>query len=149
MSVDNQVEIESSGVVAAPVETLWRLVGDFNNIAEWHPDVTESRLESGSGHEAGSVRSVRLRNGLSIREILLAISPEEHFYKYSVIDSPLPMRDHESTVRFTALDESRTQVNWSARFAVIEGDVKAFADGVKAGVLDLGIDGLRQATASQ
>jgi hypothetical protein len=139
MSLGNRIEVASSGVIDAPTEEVWNLVSDFNNVGRWHPDVTESRLESGSGREAGAVRSVRLRNGMSIRERLVAISPEDHFYKYSVIESPLPIREHESVVQFTPLGKSQTKVTWT--------DPQALADGVKAGVLDLGIDGLRQAVA--
>jgi Polyketide cyclase / dehydrase and lipid transport len=83
----NRIEVESSGVIDAPLENLWQLLSDFNIVAQWHSDVTESHLESGSGREAGSVRSVRLRNGISIRECLLAISPQDHSYRYSVIES--------------------------------------------------------------
>ena len=147
MSPGNRVEVESSGVIDAPTEEVWNLVSDFNNVSRWHPDVTESRLESGSGREPGAVRSVRLRNGMSIRERLVAISTEDHFYTYSVIGSPLPIGEHESVVRFIPLGKLQTKVIWTARFEVIEGDPKALADGVKAGVLDLGIDGLRQAVA--
>jgi hypothetical protein len=141
----NRVEIESSGVIDAPLDNLWQLLSDFNNVAQWHPDVTESHLESGSGREAGSVRSIRLRNGISVRERLLAISPQDRSYRYSVIESPLPIRDHESTVRLASLNNSQTQMTWTAKFEVIEGDAKALADGVRTGVLDLGIEGLRRA----
>ena len=78
---ESLVEIESSGAIDAPIERVWSLVSDFNNVARWHPDVTESHLESGSGGEAGAVRAVHLRNGMTIQERLLAISPAEHFYK--------------------------------------------------------------------
>jgi len=139
------VEVESSGVIDASLESVWNLVSDFNSVARWHPDVTESRLESGKAREAGAVRLVHLRNGMAIRERLVAISPEDHFYKYAVIESPLPLREHESTVRFIPINESRTQVTWTARFEVIAGDAKAFGEAVKTGVLDLGIDGLRKA----
>jgi uncharacterized protein YndB with AHSA1/START domain len=149
--MDNRepVEIASSGTIDAPVNELWALVSDFGNVARWHPDVTSSRLESGSVNETGSVRSIRLRSGMSLRERLLAISEQELFYTYSVIESPLPIRDHESTVRFTRLSDSRTNVTWTARFSVVEGTANEFAAAVKAGVLDLGIEGLRRATASK
>ena len=75
-----------------------------------------------------------MRNGISIRERLLAILPQDRFYTYAVIESPLPIREHESTVRFTSLNNSQTEVKWRS---------KALADGVKVGVLDLGIEGLR------
>ena len=66
MSPGRRVEVESSGIIDAPLEKLWDLVSDFSNLAHWHPDVTECRLESGSARQAGAVRSVRLRNGISI-----------------------------------------------------------------------------------
>ena len=149
MSADDSVEVESSGVIDAPLESVWRIVSDFENLATWHPDVTETRLESGSGQEPGAVRHLRLRNGAEIRERLVAISPRDHFYTYSVIESPLPIRDHESTVRFRPVDHSRTQVNWTAQFVVAGGDAKALAAGVKAAVLDLGIEGLRKAATGR
>ena len=107
MSPGRRVEIESSGIIDAPLETLWDLVSDFDNVAQWHPDVTECHLESVSERQAGAVRAVRLRNGISIRERLLAISPQDRFYTYSVIESPLPIGDHESTVRFKSLNSSQ------------------------------------------
>ena len=149
MSSSKRVEIESSGVIDAPVEALWDLVSDFSNVVRWHPDVTECRIVSGSSTEAGAVRRLRLRNGVSIRGRLIAISPQDRFYTYSVIESPLPIRDHRSTVRFTSLNPSQTQAHWSAQFEVLEGDPKTLADGVKAGVLDLGIAGLRRAATSK
>src|SRR5438105_11022507 len=128
MSPSRRVEVESSGIIDAPLEKLWNLVSDFNNVAQWHPDVTECHLESGSGQQAGAVRTVRLRNGISIRERLLAISPQDRFYTYAVIESPLPIRDHESTVRFRSISASQTEVKWTAQFLVVEGDPKALAD---------------------
>lgn len=149
MSPGQRVEVESSGIIDASLENLWDLVSDFNNVAQWHPDVTECHLESGSGQQAGAVRTIRLRNGISVRERLLAISPQDRFYTYAVIESPLPIREHESTVRFTSLNNSQTEVKWTAQFMVVEGDPKALADGVKAGVLDLGIEGLRKKAISK
>jgi 8-hydroxy-5-deazaflavin:NADPH oxidoreductase len=145
---NNQVEVASASVIEAPIVALWALVKDFNNVSRWHPDVADSRLESGTGPGPGAIRQVRLRNGMSIREQLFEISDSEHFYTYSVIESPLPIRDHQSSVRFTEVSESRTQVVWSAKFTVVGADPKQFADGVKAGVLDLGIEGLRRTVAS-
>lgn len=144
----NQVDVTSSSVIDAPVAALWSLVNDFSNVARWHPDVAESPLESGTGRSPGAIRRVRLRNGMWIREQLLDISDREHFYTYSVIESPLPIRHHQSRVGFTAIGVSRTEVVWSARFTVVGADPKQVADGVKAGVLDLGIEGLRRAVAS-
>jgi carbon monoxide dehydrogenase subunit G len=141
------VEIQSSGVVDRPIAQLWALVADFSNLSRWHPDVVESQIESGSGTSEGAVRALVLRNGMRLRERLVAISDAEHFYTYSVIESPMPVRDHQSTVRFESRGLNATEVTWSARFNVVGADPAAIAEGVKAGVIDLGIQGLRQALA--
>ena len=52
-------------------------------------------------------------------------------------------------MRFKSLNSSQTEVKWTAQFMAAEGDAEALADGVKAGVLDLGIDGLRRAATSK
>ena len=148
VSVGERVNVESAGYVEAPIDTLWSIVSNFGDIHHWHPDVVASELESGTGTDPGSVRKLRLRNGMTIREKLLAISPMDHYYKYSVVDSPLPIQDHESLVRFTPVDDNQTQVTWTAGFSVTQGDSTALANGVKAGVLDLGIEGLRTAATS-
>jgi NADPH2:quinone reductase len=145
MSLAQKVKIESSGVINAPLPKVWDLLREFNNVSQWHPDVIESRIESGSDREPGAVRAIRLRNGMSLRERLVAISPNDHFYKYSVIDSPLPIRAHESTVRLVSRSPSQTEIKWTAEFEVTDGDPHTLAAGVKTGVLDLGIDGLRRA----
>jgi len=123
-------------------EARHRFMSFLSGITEYEPILCLLK-----GREAGSVRSIRLRNGISVRERLLAISPHDRSYRYSVIESPLPIRDHESTVRLVSLNNSQTQMTWTAKFEVIEGDAKALAEGVRTGVLDLGIEGLRRAVA--
>jgi len=49
-------------------------------------DEVPSRIRIRSASWA--MRTVRLRNGISIRERLLAISPQDRFYTYGVIESP-------------------------------------------------------------
>src|SRR5262249_45277673 len=145
MSQPCPVEVEASGIIDAPLERVWNLVSNFNNVGRWHPDVTSSVLDVGSGKETGSERTVRLRNGMTIRERLIAIASHDHFYTYSVIESPLPMRNHESKIRLVSVSNFQTRVIWTARFEVLERDAKTFGESVKNGVLETGIEGLRQA----
>ena len=49
-------------------------------------DEVPSRIRIRSASWA--MRTVRLRNGISTRERLLAISPQDRFYTYAVIESP-------------------------------------------------------------
>jgi hypothetical protein len=45
--------VAHSELIDAPVDELWQLLSDFNNVAVWHPDVVRSRIESGPGTQAG------------------------------------------------------------------------------------------------
>ena len=139
--------VASSAIIEAPVDAVWALLKDFKNVSRWHPDVRESRMEDGgTGHKPGEVRSITLRNGTAIRERLLAVSDESKSYTYSVIESPMPIREHSSSLTLTPTPSHRTAIVWTAEFVVDAGaDAAAMAAGVKAGVMDLGFEGLKMA----
>jgi carbon monoxide dehydrogenase subunit G len=143
MAHTRPVHVEHSEIIDAPVEDVWSLVSDFNNVASWHPDVTDSRIEAGSGKEAGTIRAIHLRDGTPLREELLAISRNDHSYTYSIIESPLPLRNHRSTVRLEPLAHSRTRVTWTAEFDAVDVDPDTLASGVESAVMTAGISGLR------
>lgn len=138
-----RVSVSASRTIDAPVERLWAEVANFNDVAKWHPDVTESRLEAdATGTAAGNVRAIRLRDGTVVRERLLAIDPDRHEYVYSVLDGQLPLKAHRSSVAMRRLDAGRTEVTWEASFEPVGVPADALAAGVKSGVLELGLRGL-------
>jgi hypothetical protein len=141
--------VSSSTVIEAPVEAVWALLENFGDVSRWHPDVPESRIEDGgAGRKWGDIRSIKLRDGTPIREKLLAISDALKSYTYSVIEAPLPIRNHSSTVSLSATPDNRTAITWTADFIVDDGiDAAAIAAGVKAGVIDLGFEGLKATVA--
>jgi hypothetical protein len=140
----NRVSVEASRIINAPAERLWAEVANFNNVAAWHPDVTESHLQDAgaSGSNPGEVRVIKLQNGTVLRERLVAIEPEVHRYEYSVLDGQLPLKDHISSVSMRAIDVRRTEVIWKASFEPAGAPADALADGVRSGVMDLGLQGL-------
>jgi uncharacterized protein YndB with AHSA1/START domain len=138
-----RVSVSASRTIDAPIERVWAEVANFNNIAKWHPDVMESRLEAeATGTVAGNVRAIRLRDGTAVRECLIAIDPDRHEYVYSVLDDQLPLKAHRSSVAMRRLDGGRTEVTWEASFEPVGVPADALAAGVKSGVLELGLRGL-------
>src|SRR5262245_29060164 len=127
---------------------LWAEVANFNNVAAWHPDVTESELQDtdagATSDEPGEVRVIKLRNGTILRERLVSIDPEAHRYEYSVLDGQLPLKHHISSVNMRAIDARRTEITWSASFEPVGAPAEVLADGVRSGVLELGLDGLEE-----
>src|SRR5215467_102248 len=142
MSQSELVAVESSQIINTQIERLWAEVANFSNVAAWHPDVTESRLEDGntgeSGNNVGVIRIIKLRNGAVLRERLVAIDPAAHSYTYSVLDGQLPLRNHVSSLTMRAVDANCTEVTWKASFVPAGAPPDALADGVRSGVLELG-----------
>jgi hypothetical protein len=139
--------VSSSTVIEAPVDAVWALLKNFANVSRWHPDVMESPIENdGTGQTPGDIRSLKLRDGTPVRERLLAISNESMSYTYSVIEAPLPISNHSSAVSISATPDNRTAITWTAEFSVDDGaDASAIALGMKAGVIELGFEGLKAA----
>jgi hypothetical protein len=139
--------VSSSAVIEAPVDAVWVLLENFNNVARWHPDVAESRIENGgTGRDLGDVRLIRLRDGTLVREKLLAMSDEFKAYTYSVIEVPLPIESHISTVSLSAAPSNRTAIRWIAHFTVDDGvDPRTIASRLRTRVMELGFEGLHAA----
>jgi hypothetical protein len=139
--------VSSSTVIEAPVDAVWALLKNFNNVAHWHPDVAESRIENGgTGRDLGDVRLIRLHDGTVIREKLLAISDEFKAYTYSLMEVPLPIENHISTVSLLAAPDNRTAITWIAQFTVDDGvDPTTIASRVRTRVMELGFEGLKAA----
>jgi uncharacterized protein YndB with AHSA1/START domain len=142
----NPVTVEASRIIDAPVERLWAEVANFNNVAAWHPDVTESQLErvdvEANSSKPGDIRVIKLRDGTVLRERLVEIRPETHHYVYSVLDGQLPLKEHISSVTMRVVDAHHTEVTWMATFVPVGAPPNVLAEGVRSGVIELGLRGL-------
>jgi hypothetical protein len=125
--------------VAGSADELWRLVGRFDRLGEWHPMVVHCEARSGS---KGAVRRARLIDGGTLEERLEHVSDEERVCLYSVVSSPLPIANWVAEIRVRDRG-GRACVEWSCNFTPLgarEIDaVKAIQDLYQAG-----LDGLRR-----
>jgi len=92
-------------------DELWKLIGGFNALPDWHPAVEKSELE-----DEGSMRKLSLVGGGSIVEKLVKKSDNERLYSYTIEDSPLPVANYTSTIRVTDNGKGKSQVEWSSEF---------------------------------
>ena len=113
-----------SSIVAAPIDRVWAVARDFNNHEVWHPVIAQSHIEGGlSSDVVGCVRNFTLTNGGHLREQLLALSDADHSFSYSILESPLPIRDYHATFSLKPVTEGgHTFVEWSTRFEVAPED---------------------------
>jgi uncharacterized protein YndB with AHSA1/START domain len=94
----------------APAEEVWRLVGGWNALPDWHPAVETSVIEAG-GHR----RRVKLADGSEIVEQLEKFDGEAKTYTYSIVGGTMPFSDYRSTITVSREGEKST-IEWSTSF---------------------------------
>jgi len=109
-----------SGVVDAPAEKVWPVIWRFDAAADWLPFVKSSPIEDGGDPtRVGCVRVLTQTNGEVLREVLVALSDAKRFYSYTFVSSPVPVRNHRTTLRVLPItDGDRSYVEWLSRFEI-------------------------------
>lgn len=93
-------------------ETLWSLIGDFGDTGKWSGRPPEACVQTGDG--VGSLRTLTLADGRQIVDRLEDAG--HHFYSYSIVTSPLPVRTYRATMAVAAVDASSCDFTWSGAF---------------------------------
>ncbi|HDQ14677.1 MAG TPA: SRPBCC family protein [Sediminispirochaeta sp.] len=107
--------VYQSGIIKASPEEVWRKIRDFNALPQWHPAIASSELEGEPG--VGAVRHFFLKEGGEIRERLLSLSDHEHSCAYTILESPMPLKNYYAVFRLYPITLSGTTfMEWYARF---------------------------------
>ena len=99
--------------IEASAGDVWKLIGGFNSLPDWHPAVEKS--ETGNDG-VGSIRTLSLAGGGTIVERLEQLNEKDRLYTYSIADSPLPLSDYVATLRVRDVDGKTSIVEWSSEF---------------------------------
>ncbi|MEU7180309.1 MULTISPECIES: SRPBCC family protein [Streptomyces] len=103
-------------VLPADPDSVWRVIGRFNGLADWHPQVPPSIIEDGADPETpGAVRTFTIDGEVAARERLLAKDDTLRVYRYSLLYSVLPITDYEATLAVLSHDEG-AEVRWTATY---------------------------------
>ncbi len=139
-----------SAVINAPVQKVWAAIRDFNALPAWHPAIAKSEIEGGLASNAiGCVRSFSLQDGGHLREQLLALSDVDHSFTYSILVSPMPVKDYVATFRLTPITVGNlTFAEWWADFNVTSGTEQAMAAEIGDDVFVVGFEALEKKLAS-
>jgi hypothetical protein len=107
-----------SSVIPASAADVWRVVRDFNGLANWTGFVNDSRIEGlMRADQVGCIRSFRLKDGGVIREKLLALSDYEMSCTYSILESPMAVTDYIATLSLTPITDGNVAfAEWQADF---------------------------------
>ncbi|MFO1047953.1 MAG: SRPBCC family protein [Geminicoccaceae bacterium] len=108
-------KVTMSTPVAMNADALWQAIGSFAAIGQWHPMM--ERVDS-NGETKGSLRTLRLIGGAKLVERLEEVSPTERLYRYSILESPLPISNYFSEIRVKDNGDGSSTVEWSSDFNV-------------------------------
>jgi mxaD protein len=106
---------DESIVIDAPIDKVWEVVKEFDNISTWHPDVKSS--EGDGKNESDSVRKMTLSEGV-IEESIDYYSEKDHEYNYRLKGEntkAFPISSHTSAIQLIEEDK-KTLVKWKSRF---------------------------------
>ncbi|SDK09093.1 Polyketide cyclase / dehydrase and lipid transport [Actinopolyspora mzabensis] len=111
-------ESYSSALVQAPVDRVWRVFGDFAALADWHPAIIAGELEQDSSPFAvGAVRELRLADGSTVRERLIAFDSLRRSYGYEMLEGPFQVRNYRAMVRVAPVTTTgATFAEWWASY---------------------------------
>ena len=112
-----------SHVIDAPIETVWEIMRDFNDMPSYHHGIRKSVLEGDQpSDQVGCVRRLTLGDGF-VRERLLCLDDRNYVFTYEIIEGSLPVRDYVAGVRLHRVtDGNRTFAEWWADFDVVGAD---------------------------
>src|SRR5262245_23549839 len=105
-------EASASIDVAASADKVWQLIGGFNSLPDWSPNIPRSETTEG-----GRVRHLTTSNGVTIVERLEKFDNAARSYSYSIVQAPFPITDYLATLSVQdKAGESACRVDWSGTF---------------------------------
>jgi mxaD protein len=110
-------KVEHRITVAASPAVVWAVVGDFANLAAWHPLVAKSTGNDVTG--AGAERVVTLKSGGEIVDGLDEYDAAGRTYTYRLLrENPeaFPVSFYSAILTVSAAGEGRSEVVWQGRF---------------------------------
>ncbi|PCI30084.1 MxaD protein [Candidatus Wolfebacteria bacterium] len=123
-------QIEETRVYSATPAEVWDKIGDPGKINEWHPVIPKCETD-------GDNRTCTLSDGAVIKEQIISHDDEKMIYTYKILESPLPIRNYESSVSVTPEGDG-AKVTWASQFEVVD----APADEIEGAIRGIYVAGL-------
>ncbi|MFF8919252.1 SRPBCC family protein [Streptomyces sp. NPDC015032] len=127
-------------VVTADPDAVWRIIGKFGGLADWHPVLPPSVIEDGADPETpGAVQAFSVNGQVVIRERLLEKDDSRRMLRYTIHESAVPVSDYISTLSVHPHDAG-AEIHWTATYEAADELVpeieKHFGDNIYATGLD-------------
>ena len=119
-------------------DAMWTKIGDFCGISKWHPAFEKCELSAD-----GKTRTLFLKGGGgTIVEALVKMDSAGKSYTYSIVNSPLPVANYQSTIGVSA-DGAGSVLTWTGKYDA-KGAPDADAQKVVQGIYDAGLKALTE-----
>jgi len=121
-----------------PASEIWKIVGNFQGLADWHPLIEKSAPEEG-----GKKRRLTLPDGGIVIEELIEQDDGTKIQVYEIRESKLPLTGYRATIKVSDDPDGKgCTVEWSGSFEPTSSEKEA-ADIVQA-VYSNGLDQLKR-----
>ena len=127
------VRVEES--LEAPAERVWACFADFGDTSAWGPAGTHSELV-GSG--VGAIRTFFVGDQPQAREKLVAYDAAARTLSYTIVESPVPVRDYRATIAIRERGAGRSAIEWSSTFepaGMPEADARGLIEAIYGGFI--------------
>ena len=103
--------------IKASIWKVWDTVQNFDSLDKWHPMFSSDVIKSGGNNEAGTIRTMTVKDGPSFDEELLSFDALEKKFTYRLIDPvPLPVADYVGSLQVSEGRRGYTLVQWSSAY---------------------------------
>lgn len=133
------VDVSMNTKVPAAVQQVWKTIGEFGALSEWHPAVASCQSEAD-----GKRRRLRLVDGSELLEELVEQDDSSCSYTYTMVQAgPLPVENYRSTIHVADSGDGQSQVTWSGSFDPAGEDATAARETLER-VYQTGLDNLKK-----
>ena len=139
------MKVFASTVIGAPVDWIWPILRDFVGLTVWSPAVTNAFITNDkASDQVGAIRHLDIVDGSVFIETLVALSDEEMFLKYDIVQGPIPVSNYVATMRIRPVTEGNlTYASWSAEFDVADKHAEAMREVVGGQICAGGLRGMK------
>lgn len=130
-------KVNMSTRINSSADQVWKVLRDFNGLSVFVAAIKKSTME---GTGIGAVRTLTLEGGAApIVEKLEKLDEKARTLSYSVVTSPLPLKNYLATVETIDTGPQQCEVRWSSTFdpqGVPEAEAVKLVEGVYSGAFE-------------
>lgn len=133
-------EVKINGTINTSANKVWELVSDFGGLDTFVEAITECTLD---GEDVGAVRTLTLQDGGKVKETLESLDNDKRIVEYSILESPMPIKNYRGRMEVNKLSDSTSEFIWSSTFEAEDGTEKEMRQAL-AGLYSVGVEGLKK-----